>query len=351
MFFASPAAADTDAYRVVLDVARAADERGFSAVWTPERHFARFGGIFPNPALTSAALAMVTRRVQLRAGSLISPLHHTLRIAEDWAVVDRLSGGRVAISFGSGWNADDFALAPERYADRQAVMFEQIAAVRGLWRGEPWRGPNGQGRIAELELHPRPIQRELPVWVTSSGSPSTFVRAGASGYNVLTHLIGQGRDQLAANIRRYRDARAEHGHDPAAGRVSLMLHTFVGLDRDEVLRIARPALHAYLALALALEQRAADAGGVMSGRRRMPEREALPPGLVDEMLDVAVDRYLTTAALIGTLDDVKQTIAALARIGVDELACLLDFGVPATDLFESLDLLSCCIAANTEEPS
>ncbi|HYW11010.1 MAG TPA: LLM class flavin-dependent oxidoreductase, partial [Longimicrobium sp.] len=109
MFFSSQADRVGSAqYRLVIDAAKFADEHGFSAVWTPERHFHEFGGIFPNPALTSAALAMVTRNLRIRAGSLISPLHDVLRIAEEWAVVDNLSDGRVEVAFGSGWNVNDF---------------------------------------------------------------------------------------------------------------------------------------------------------------------------------------------------------------------------------------------------
>src|SRR5206468_528301 len=111
-----------DRYDLLLNAAVFADQHGFTAVWTPERHFHAFGGLFPNPSVTSAALAMVTRRVALRAGSLVSPLHDVIRIAEEWAVVDNLSGGRVGVSFGSGWNVDDFVLAPNTYAQRQARM-------------------------------------------------------------------------------------------------------------------------------------------------------------------------------------------------------------------------------------
>ena len=80
-------------YELLIEGARFADENGFTAVWTPERHFHPFGGLYPNPAVTGAAVAAVTKRVQVRAGSVVSPLHHPLRIAEEWSVVDNLSGG------------------------------------------------------------------------------------------------------------------------------------------------------------------------------------------------------------------------------------------------------------------
>ena len=103
MFFSSgDRPAGQQPYRLLTEVARRADAAGFTSLWTPERHFGEFGGLFPNPAVTSAALATITEHIQLRAGSLISPLHHVVRIAEEWSVVDNLSGGRAAISFGAG---------------------------------------------------------------------------------------------------------------------------------------------------------------------------------------------------------------------------------------------------------
>src|SRR6266850_3063599 len=103
MFFAgSDRPAGGDRYALVREAAQFADRHGFSAVWTPERHFHEFGGLFPNPSVLAAALAVMTERVQIRAGSLIAPLHDPVRIAEEWSVVDNLSHGRVAISFGAG---------------------------------------------------------------------------------------------------------------------------------------------------------------------------------------------------------------------------------------------------------
>src|SRR5215470_14828521 len=113
-------------YALLLDAVRFADRRGFAAVWTPERHFHPFGGLFPNPAVLSAGIATATERLEIRAGSLISPLHSALRIAEEWSVVDNLSGGRAAISFGAGWNVDDFVFAPDHYERRYEVMAQQI---------------------------------------------------------------------------------------------------------------------------------------------------------------------------------------------------------------------------------
>src|SRR6185369_2462818 len=113
-YFASDAGrTEGDKYKLLIEGAKFADTNGLSAVWTPERHFHSFGGLYPNPAVTSAALAVLTKRIHLRAGSVVLPLHNPLRIAEDWAVIDNLSGGRIGLSFASGWHPNDFVLAPQ----------------------------------------------------------------------------------------------------------------------------------------------------------------------------------------------------------------------------------------------
>ena len=101
-------------YQLLIEGAKFADRHGFVAVWTPERHFHAFGGLFPNPSITSAAIATITEQIQIRAGSVVIPIHDPIRVAEDWAVIDNLSNGRAGISFASGWNARDFVFAPER---------------------------------------------------------------------------------------------------------------------------------------------------------------------------------------------------------------------------------------------
>ena len=126
-------------------------------MWTPERHFHAFGGLYPNPAVTGAAVAAVTERIKIRAGSVVLPLQNSIRVAEEWSVVDNFSKGRVGISFASGWQINDFVLAPHNYATRKEVMLREIETVRQLWRGETLARPLletvGAGRQL-LALHP-----------------------------------------------------------------------------------------------------------------------------------------------------------------------------------------------------
>src|SRR5215510_11055688 len=195
MFFSSSEdVSNGDKYRLVIEGAKFADRHGFSCVWVPERHFTQLGCLYPNPALLQAALARETQRISLRAGSVVLPLHHPIRVAEEWAVVDNLSGGRVDIAFASGWHAEDFAFCPEDYNARREIMFDRIETVRKLWRGETVPAQTGDGRPYGVRLFPRPIQSELPIWLTAAGAVDTFRSAGRIAANVLPHLLGQDVD-------------------------------------------------------------------------------------------------------------------------------------------------------------
>ena len=322
LFYFGNAPADETAgarYRLVMEGARFADANGFSAVWTPERHFHPFGGLFPNPAVLAAAVASTTQRVCVRAGSVVLPLHDPLRVAEEWSVVDNLSGGRAGVSFASGWQPDDFALAPHRYAQRKEAMLQMITEVRQLWRGDKLQRVNGAGQDVEIGVYPRPVQAQLPVWITSARHPETFRLAGEAGAHLLTHLVGHTQEQLAEKIEIYRRAWREHGW-AGDGHVTLMLHTFVHPDLEFVRATVREPLRQYIGTSFDLM---AGLGATLNVDVR-----GLPAQELQALLDRAVERFFETSGLLGTPEMVAETVLRLASIGVDEVGCLIDFGMP-----------------------
>jgi len=335
-----------DKYRLMIEGAKYFDQNGFEAVWTPERHFHAFAGPYPNPSVTGAALAAVTERIGIRAGSCVSPLHHPIRIAEEWAVVDNLSNGRVAIAFASGWQLNDFVLRPENHANNKRVMLEQIDQVRRLWRGEKIAFRNPSGQEVPIQALPRPVQRELPLWITTAGNPDTYRQAGELGANVLTHLLGQTVEEVAGKITAYRQARADAGHDPATGRVTLMLHTFVGDDDAEVRELVRKPMKDYLRSSLKLVAELAGSFPAFKqrngsgGKPQDEDLRNLSEAEIEAMLDVAFERYFQTSGLFGTPSACLRMVERGRNAGVDEIACLLDFGVPTERVLASLENLN-----------
>lgn len=335
-----------DKYRLMLEGAKYFDRNGFEAVWTPERHFHAFGGPYPNPSVTGATLAAVTERIGIRAGSCVSPLHHPIRIAEDWAVVDNLSNGRVGIAFASGWQPGDFVLQPANYADRKRVMLEQVDQVRRLWRGEKisFRQPSGEN--VAIQTLPRPVQPELPFWVTTSGNPDTYRQAGELGGNLLTHLLGQSLEEVAYKISDYREARAAAGHDPATGRVTLMLHTLAGGDDNEVRELVRQPMKRYLRSSMELlfgltgSPLAANGSCRDAGEALKVDWKKLSADEIEAMVEFAFERYFDACGLFGTPATCVRMVERCRRAGVDEIACLLDFGAPTDEVLKSLPFLN-----------
>lgn len=327
MFFASEQAdADPGKYDTFKACSTFADRRGFEAVWVPERHFHAFGGIFPNPSLTGVLLAQITECLRIRAGSVVLPLHSPIRVAEEWAVVDNLSKGRVDLAFAIGWNPNDFAIAPHAYADRKQRTFEGIEIVRRLWRGQEIETPNGKGEPTRLRIHPRPLQRDVTVWLTCSGGRERFVEAGERGFHVLTALLFQKVDELAEKIAAYRAARAAAGH-AGPGVVTLMLHTFVGEDHDRAKELVREPFKRYLASSVDLWKTEEARLETLSERAR------------NDLLEFAFERYWRKTALMGSPETCAAMVDAVARAGVDEIACLIDFGVPDEHVVAGLEHL------------
>ena len=244
LFFSADAAGSETPYDFVFEAVSIAEASDFEAVWFPERHFHRFGGLFPSPPLLAAAVAATTRRIDIRAGSVVLPLHHPAEVVEQWSVLDQLSRGRIGVSFAPGFHPTDLILRPEAFETRRSGFWQGVTDVRRMWRGEPFSALDGLGRSVDVMTFPRPRSRDLPVWITSSERADTFARAGEADANVLSAMLALDMDELAAHIALYRDTRARLGL--LRGHVTVMLHTFIHDDPTVVQAVGASALRSYL---------------------------------------------------------------------------------------------------------
>ncbi|WP_419666631.1 MupA/Atu3671 family FMN-dependent luciferase-like monooxygenase [Streptomyces sp. 2-1] len=316
----------SDAYDQIMETARFADERGFSSLWVPERHFHSFGGLFPNPSVLAAALARETSRIRLNAGSVVLPLHDPVRIAEEWSVVDNLSGGRVGIGCATGWHAQDFALHPDRFARRKEIGLAHLDDVRTLWSGGTLPRRTGDGGETAVRIHPRPVQDMPPMFLATSGRPESYEEAARRGLGIVTNLMNQTVAELAENIGHYRKAREQHGLDPDTGRVTVLLHTYLGDDHATARAQALEPMTRYLRSSLQMRS-AASTQGTPGGDPR--DLATASEEDLEYLFRRAYDGYCDERALIGTPETCAPVVDALYEAGVDEIAALVDFGMPA----------------------
>lgn len=312
MFFGSTTSQEIE-YDVLMKIAEYADKNSFSAIWTPERHFGDFGAAFPSPSVLGAALAAVTENIDIRSGSVVLPLRDPIRVAEEWALVDRLSKGRIGLSIASGWRADDFVFYGSDYQNRHLQMKERITELKKIWNGEPILRKNGEGKDFTVKIRPEPITKNLPLWITASGRPETFEYAGKIGANLLTHMLKQSLENLEESIAIYHKALKENGFDISERKVTLMLHTYMDASEEEAKAISEEPFKKYLRTSIEL----------------IKPKDPLKAKHfnVEELVDMSYAKYDSSNTLIGSAESCQEMLQKIESIGITEVACLVDFGV------------------------
>jgi alkanesulfonate monooxygenase SsuD/methylene tetrahydromethanopterin reductase-like flavin-dependent oxidoreductase (luciferase family) len=196
-------------YRETLDQAAWVDELGFDAVWLSEHHTTDEGylpSIFP--MLT--ALAMRTRRVRLGSAVILAPFQHPIRFAEDAAVTDNLSGGRLELGVAPGYRVEEFALFGIPHAERGSRTSELIEIARKAWTGERFDHRGRHWTFEDALVRPTPLQRPAPpVWI-GGASVAAAKRAGRLGCLFMPDSFAP-----VEIYEVYRETLERHGHDPA----------------------------------------------------------------------------------------------------------------------------------------
>jgi alkanesulfonate monooxygenase SsuD/methylene tetrahydromethanopterin reductase-like flavin-dependent oxidoreductase (luciferase family) len=162
----------------ILDETVYADELGYHSAWIGEHHFNSLG-VLSCPDLVLANAAARTRRIRLAPAVTVLPLHHPIRVAEQWATLDLLSGGRVDWAAGRGYDRREYAPFKVDFADNQGIFEEGMELVRRLWAsdGERISHHGTYYQFDDVRITPQPIQRPIPSYVASFSKPSIELAA------------------------------------------------------------------------------------------------------------------------------------------------------------------------------
>jgi alkanesulfonate monooxygenase SsuD/methylene tetrahydromethanopterin reductase-like flavin-dependent oxidoreductase (luciferase family) len=297
-------------YGEVIDQAVLAEELGYDTFFVAEHHFHEYGAV-PNPAVLLAALAQRTTTLRLGSAISIATFHHPLTLAENYAMVDILSGGRLVYGVGSGY-------LPHEYAgygvDPQTKRFrfdENLALVERALRGERITFEGQWNRLEDVALNVRPVQQPLPPVYVAILRKEVAFHIGRQGRGILCvpYASADHVSEIEGMVTEYRRGLADAGHQ--GGDAVFALHAHVA-DTDEQARaVAADCFDRYVDSRLYAKRHTYD--------------DALASGL----------------GLFGSVETVAEQLVGLHRMGVRHVMLLQNFGLMAqADVQRSMRMLA-----------
>jgi len=221
-----------DLYRNSLEHVRLAEAVNFDSVWLSEHHFLE-DGYCSSPLGMAAAMAAVTERVRIGTGALILTLHNPVRVAEDAATVDLISGGRFDLGVAIGYRKEEFEGFGVPVVQRPSRIEEGIEIIEKCWEDGPFSYEGGRFSFSNIDVTPKPVQRPIPIYIGAFEEPAVR-RAGRLGYPL---LIGPGRTvpMIMDTLGWYNDEAEKAGRDPSEAEHILLRETYVRESTEEAI--------------------------------------------------------------------------------------------------------------------
>jgi natural product biosynthesis luciferase-like monooxygenase protein len=209
----------------------AAENLGFDSLWITEHHFRYFGGMMPSPAVILAAAAQRTKKMRLGAAVSILPMHNPLRIAEEFAMVDLLSSGRLNFGAGRGMHPLEYAVFGYDWGNAQSRLPEALDIVMKAWTGGEFEWHGEHYHFPTLNVLPKPLQKpHPPIYVTANRDPESFAMIARRGHHLMTLPWIATNELQGPRVEQYRQALAAAGHASPEKEVFVMYPIYVGAD-------------------------------------------------------------------------------------------------------------------------
>jgi len=228
-----------------IQAATLADQVGLDVFGVGEHH--RLDFAVSSPAVVLAAIAQATKHIRLTSAVTVLSAADPVRVFQDFATVDLISGGRAEIIAGRGVFTDPFPLFGADLNDYDQLFTEKLDLLRKLSRTEriTWRG-NFRNPLRNAEISPRPVQQELPIWIGVGGTPQSAVRAGELGLPMALAVLGGPITAIQPIVDLYREAGQRAGHPLSTLKVSINSHAYIGADARQARDLHRPFYQQYL---------------------------------------------------------------------------------------------------------
>ena len=312
--FPDGTAADRDRYSEVLELASHADKAGWHAIWIAEHHFSP-AGLCPSPPVLLGALAQRTTRLRLGVMVSVLPFHHPIEVAEQYALVDQISGGRLELGVGSGYIPREFEGFGVDPAAKRERFDSSLELILRAFRGEAvsWGGP--LARPVTLNVRPRQSPHPPITLAVQRREAIPFVARRGFALALVPYATVGSMDELAGEIREYRSALPS-GVD---GHVAVAVHLCAGSPVGE----ARAALQRFLD-----SRRSSQSTFYLEKVRKDPRSAGA------EAIEAA------GFALFGSPSEVRARLEGFRRAGVDEVLGIVDFGgLGESESFRTIEVL------------
>lgn len=243
-------------YDELLEQVEAADALGFESFWVAEHHFHEYGAI-PRPPVWMAAAAQRTRRIRLGAGVVVLPFDNPLRTAEDYAMVDVISNGRLNLGVGSGYLAHEYAGFGVDPAAKRPRFDEALEILTRAWSGERFSYEGTYHHVRDVQLNVRPIQQPRPpIWIaTLRNEGAQLVGARKLPVMMIPYAATDRLEDLGAAVGAFRAAFVGAGGRVEDATVPFGMHTFCGEDFPEARAVGKDAMDRYVRTRLYARQR------------------------------------------------------------------------------------------------
>jgi alkanesulfonate monooxygenase SsuD/methylene tetrahydromethanopterin reductase-like flavin-dependent oxidoreductase (luciferase family) len=295
-------------YRDTLELMILAEQLGYDSAWVGEEHFYSFG-ICPSPQLFLTALARETSRLRLGTAISLLPFENPLRKAEDFAMLDILSSGRLNFGVGRGIIPKHFEGFRTDPRESRARYEESLQIIRGAWTQDPFAYEGKFWQVPSLSLSPKPLQKPHPPIYRGTLSLEAFEGAAAAGDNafVVPWLTGL-HPEVRARVERYRTLLKEYGHPPT--HTTFIFFLFIDRDRQVALREGCQTARAYI-----------DLFSSFTPPEALQQLRAGDP--LKDFLDLArsLPEHLEERAIVGTPAECRRRLAELRdEFGIDQVA-------------------------------
>lgn len=308
--------------RDLIEEIELADQVGLDVFGVGEHHRPDYAA--SAPALVLAAAAVRTKRIRLTSAVTVLSSDDPVRVFQDFATIDLLSGGRAEIMAGRGSFIESFPLFGYDLGDYDELFSEHLDLLLKLRDSEriTWSGKH-RPPLTDRGVYPRPIQNPLPVWIAVGGTPASVVRAGTLGLPLAIAIIGGLPDHFVPFVDLYRETGERFGHDPSTLKVSINSHAFVGESGRQAADAFWPSYSAVMA--------------------RIGKERGWPPTTRQQF---EASRTPRGALLVGSPQEViDKVMREYELFHHDRFLAQMDVGaVPHRDVMKSIELLGTRVA-------